>query len=53
MQRHFKIQTLAGLEDIYCTEVDDTKPDEIWFIFNDRPPKIFQKAAIISIQEFH
>jgi hypothetical protein len=49
-QIHVRVQTAAGFEDIYCSEIDDTKPDEVWFIFNDRPPRVFQRAAITSMQ---
>jgi len=49
--RHFTVSTAAGKEEIYCLDMDDTHEDEIWFIFKDRPPRIFQRAAIISRQE--
>jgi hypothetical protein len=42
---------MAGFEDIYCIDVDDTKSDEVWFIFNDRHARIFQKTALLSMQE--
>lgn len=49
--RHFKVQTSTGIEDIYCIDKDATKDGEVWFIFNDLPPRVFQKTAIHSIQE--
>ena len=51
MNRHFKVQTSAGIEDIYCNDMDDTKEGEVWFIVSDLPPRIFNKKAIISVQE--
>jgi hypothetical protein len=51
MQRHFKVQIGAGVEDIYCNDIDESDPDEVWLIFTDLPPRKFQKAAILSIQE--
>ncbi len=51
MQQHFRVQTAAGIEDIYCNDMDDSDPDEVWFIYTDLPPRKFPKSAIISIQE--
>ena len=51
MNRHFKVQTTTGIEDIHCIDRDDSKEGEVWFIFNDLPPRVFQKTAIHSIQE--
>lgn len=49
--RHFKIQTIAGYEDVFCNEFVETNPKEYWFIRHDKPPLIFQKANVISKQE--
>jgi hypothetical protein len=52
MKRHFTVVTVAGSrEEIYCDEMDDSEPHEIWFIFKDQPPRIFRSAGIISHQE--
>ena len=51
MQRHFKVQTVAGIEDIRCNDIDESNADEVWFIFTDLPPRIFRRDAILSLQE--
>jgi hypothetical protein len=50
-QRHFKVQTAGGIEDIHCDDIDESKTTETWFIFTNLPPRIFRKSQIISIQE--
>jgi len=49
--RHFTVLTAAGKEEIYCLDMDDSHEHEVWFIFRDHPPRIFQRAALISRQE--
>lgn len=50
-QRHFKVQTAAGIEDIYCDDIDESNALETWFISADQAPRKFRKVQIISIQE--
>ncbi|HEY3931575.1 MAG TPA: hypothetical protein VGM58_04315 [Verrucomicrobiae bacterium] len=48
--RHFKVQTAAGTEDVYCDDFDESE-QEYWFICYSKPKRIFQKANVISYQE--
>ncbi len=45
------MQTVAGTQDIHCDDFDETDENEYWFIFHRKPPLIFLKANVISIQE--
>lgn len=49
--RHFTVVTAVGREEIYCEDLDDAHENELWFIFKDHSPKIFQRVAVISYQE--
>lgn len=50
--RHFTVTTTSGkTEDIYCDDIDDSQEHEIWFIFHDKAPLIFQRSGIVSRQE--
>jgi hypothetical protein len=39
------------MQDIYCNDIDENDPNDIWFIFHDKPPLKISRAAIITRQE--
>ncbi len=50
--RYYKVQTVAGsTEDVSCDHCDETA-QEYRFIYEDKAPRIFQKANVISFQQY-
>jgi hypothetical protein len=52
MKRHIRIETTDGrTTDIYCHDVDENDPHEIWFTTTGQSPLRFSRASIKTWQE--